>query len=164
MNLSRCRANHSSSSMTFKNFLRPPSSPPFGSGNGKTVRTQSCLRPCYEDVVGAWRYSSTHSQPRHQVDVSGQIYALAALTPGNNLVSISYECCCVHSLCGQTVLEKKKKIFARFEPPTVQFIVSCYAHYIISAPRLWRSEKKFLCFFIPSLFIFKMPHGFELTM
>jgi len=28
-----------------------------------------------------WRYSSTHSQTRHYMVVSGQLYALAALTP-----------------------------------------------------------------------------------
>jgi len=33
-------------------------------------------------VLRGWRYSSTHSWPRHLIEVSGQIHTPAALLPG----------------------------------------------------------------------------------
>jgi len=39
------------------------------------------LTPKHEDALEDWRYSSAHSQPRHQMEVSGQFHARTALTP-----------------------------------------------------------------------------------
>jgi hypothetical protein len=45
-----------------------------------------------EDVFGGWRYSATHSGPRHRKEVSGQLHVPAALLPGKEpLVPIEEE-------------------------------------------------------------------------
>jgi hypothetical protein len=38
--------------------------------------------PRHEDVLGEWMYSSTHSETRHWLEVSGQLHGPAALSPG----------------------------------------------------------------------------------
>jgi len=37
--------------------------------------------PLHEGVLGEWRCGFTHSWPRHHMEVSGQLHALAALPP-----------------------------------------------------------------------------------
>jgi hypothetical protein len=49
---------------------------------GKVVPVHN-KAPRQEDVLGEWRYSSTHSWPRHYMEVSGQVHGPAALPPGN---------------------------------------------------------------------------------
>jgi hypothetical protein len=48
------------------------------------VKLSLCFNwaPRYEGVLGKGRYSSTHSWPRHQTEMSGQLHASAALPPG----------------------------------------------------------------------------------
>jgi hypothetical protein len=38
----------------------------------------------HEDVLGGWRYRSTHYKPRQQTEGSGQLHAPAALPPGKS--------------------------------------------------------------------------------
>jgi len=38
--------------------------------------------PRHEGMLEEWRYSSTRSSPWHKMEVSGQLYAPAALSPG----------------------------------------------------------------------------------
>jgi hypothetical protein len=40
--------------------------------------------PRYEGVLGKWRYGSTHSWSRHQMEVSGQLHDTAALFQGKS--------------------------------------------------------------------------------
>jgi hypothetical protein len=41
--------------------------------------------------LGEWRYSSTNSLPRHQMEVSGQLHALVALPPWEKTIVAGYQ-------------------------------------------------------------------------
>jgi hypothetical protein len=57
--------------------------------------------------MGEWRYSSPHSSPQCEVEVSGQLHAPGALPPGKKpLVHIKYDW--VGSTAGLDALEKRK--------------------------------------------------------
>jgi hypothetical protein len=50
------------------------------------VKLSLCFKwaPRYEGVLGEWRYSSTHSWPRHYMEVGGQLHSPAALFLGKD--------------------------------------------------------------------------------
>jgi hypothetical protein len=52
-----------------------------GVGKGKVAHVLN-KAPRKEDVLGEWRYSSTHSCSRHLMEVSVQLHASAALPSG----------------------------------------------------------------------------------
>jgi hypothetical protein len=51
--------------------------------DNKNVELSLCFNwaPRHEDVLGEWRYNSTHSWSRHYMEVSGQFHTPAALPP-----------------------------------------------------------------------------------
>jgi hypothetical protein len=59
-----------------------------GEGKSKVVTVLFIFNwaPRHEGVLGEWMYSTTHSWPRHKMDVSGQFHASAALHPGKELL------------------------------------------------------------------------------
>jgi hypothetical protein len=50
------------------------------------VKLSLCVNraPRHEGVLGEWKYSSTHSSSRYEIEVSGQLHAPAALPPGKD--------------------------------------------------------------------------------
>ena len=53
----------------------------FGTENRGKKRKVNLSLSTPRGRIGEWRYNSTHSQPKHQMEMSGSLYAPAALPP-----------------------------------------------------------------------------------
>lgn len=149
MNTLHCGANHSSSFMTFKNFLQPP--PPTWARqlkDGKNTKLSQAMIRRHGGMVEVQLHSFSTSSPGRREWSDLCLYRFnSRKQPGKHQLGVL-----VRPQPLWTNGFGEKKIFARFEPLTVQSVVTCCAHYIIPAPRLWRSGNFFVSLFHLSLF------------
>jgi hypothetical protein len=90
--------------------------------------------PLLEGALGEWRYSSTHSWPRHLMDVIGQLHAPAALPPGKSpWYPLDRRLGRLQSRSGHSDEEKNSHPLPGLEPPIIQPVAQRYTDWATPA-------------------------------